>query len=252
MSRSTPTTGRWIPGGEGLLRRRRLPSPSPGCPGRAVRSGAEALPESWAGELGPGGAGWHQDSHQCQQAKAMSHERATAQGRNHRGPGGRALSQGQRLSWKWKQLPPGPIKGKNRPQLLSSMLRRPRRVATKSSRCARKRADDAQKIAHKRDPAEIPHDQLPKDAAGKPEPQAQPNFTNTYSYILKRADGWIQGYYCKAAVDGEHQVNPNKRVSGVLMTSIWWPSTGRNCKWSPAATPGRSRPRYYCFWAPAG
>ena len=176
----------------------------------------------------------------------------TAQGRNHRGPGGRALSQGQRLSWKWKQLPPRPIKGKKKPLLLSRMLRRPRRVATKRSRCARKRTDDAQKIAHERGPLEIPHGQLPKDAAGKPEPQAQRNFTDPDSYILKRADGWIQGYNSKAAVDGEHQVIPNKRVSGVLITSIWRPSTGRNCGCSPAATPGCYRQRNCSFLAPAG
>ena len=121
-----------------------------------------------------------------------------------------------------------------------------------SSRCTRKRADDAQKIAHERDPLEIPHGQLPTDAAGKPEPQAQRNFTDPDSYLLKGTDGWFQGYNCKAAVDGEHQMIPNRRVSGVLITSIWRASTGRNYRCSPAAKPGCSRPRNCCFLAPAG
>jgi len=47
----------------------RLPPPAPRCPGRVVRSGAEALSEGWAGEPGPGGTRRHQGERQCQQAQ---------------------------------------------------------------------------------------------------------------------------------------------------------------------------------------
>ena len=52
----------------------------------------------------------------------------------------------------------------------------------------------------------MPLRQLPADRAGNPKPQAQRNFTDPDSHILKGADGWIQGYDTQAAVDGDHQV----------------------------------------------
>ena len=52
----------------------------------------------------------------------------------------------------------------------------------------------------------MPLRQLPADRAGNPKPQAQRNFTDPDSHILKGADGWIQGYNTQAAVDGDHQV----------------------------------------------
>jgi IS5 family transposase len=52
----------------------------------------------------------------------------------------------------------------------------------------------------------MPSRQLPTDAAGKPKPQAQRNFTDPSSHILKGSGGWVQGYNAQAAVDGDHQV----------------------------------------------
>ena len=94
--------------------------------------------------------------------------------------------------------------------------------AARRSRGARKRADDAQKLAIEKaeaaglelstiaaaeaDPLAMPQRTLPTDAAGTPKPQAQRNFTDPDSHILKGADGWIQGYNAQAAVDGDHQV----------------------------------------------
>ena len=52
----------------------------------------------------------------------------------------------------------------------------------------------------------MPQRTLPTDAAGKPKPSAQRNFSDPDSHILKGSDGWIQGYNCQAAVDGDHQV----------------------------------------------
>ena len=95
--------------------------------------------------------------------------------------------------------------------------------AMRRSRGARKRADDAQKLAIEKaeaagdellipladTPADLramPHRTIPTDAAGNPKPQAQRNFTDPESHILKGGDGWIQGYNCQAAVDGDHQV----------------------------------------------
>jgi transposase len=95
--------------------------------------------------------------------------------------------------------------------------------AARRSRGARKRADEAQKLAMekagaaglelstvaaaaKTDPLAMPQRTLPTDAAGNPKPQAQRNFTDPGSHILKGADGWIQGYNAQAAVDRDHQV----------------------------------------------
>jgi transposase len=93
--------------------------------------------------------------------------------------------------------------------------------AARRSRGARKRADDAQKLAIEtsqaagldsplitagRDPLAMPQRTLPTDTAGNPKPQAQRNFTDPDSHILKGSDGWIQGYNAQAAVDGDHQV----------------------------------------------
>jgi hypothetical protein len=93
--------------------------------------------------------------------------------------------------------------------------------AARRSRGARKRADDAQKLAIETalaaglespaltvepDPLAMPSRQLPTDAAGRPKPQAQRNFTDPDSHILKGSGGWMQGYNAQAAVDGDHQV----------------------------------------------
>lgn len=86
---------------------------------------------------------------------------------------------------------------------------------------ARKRADDAQKLAihtalaaglespvltAERDPLAMPSRHLPTDAIGNPKPQAQRIFTDPDSHILKGSGGWIQGYNARSAVDGDHQV----------------------------------------------
>jgi hypothetical protein len=54
----------------------------------------------------------------------------------------------------------------------------------------------------------------PTRPAGNPKPQAQRNhryaeacgYTDPDSHIFKGSAGWIQGYNCQAAVDGDHQV----------------------------------------------
>ena len=56
------------------------------------------------------------------------------------------------------------------------------------------------------DPLAMPQRHLSTDASGNPKPQAQRNFSDPDSHILKGADGWIQGYNAQAAVDGDHQV----------------------------------------------
>ena len=52
----------------------------------------------------------------------------------------------------------------------------------------------------------MPSRQLPANTTGKPKPQAQRNFTDPESHILKGGEGWIQGYNAQAAVDADHQV----------------------------------------------
>jgi hypothetical protein len=61
-------------------------------------------------------------------------------------------------------------------------------------------------IADETDPLAMPIRMLPSDATGKPKPNAQRDFTDPDSHILKGGDGWIQGYNCQAAVDDDHQV----------------------------------------------
>ncbi len=52
----------------------------------------------------------------------------------------------------------------------------------------------------------MPSRNLPITAVGEPKANAQRNFTDPDSRILKGGDGWIQGYNCQAAVDGDHQI----------------------------------------------
>ena len=95
--------------------------------------------------------------------------------------------------------------------------------AKRRANAARRRADDAQKLAIEKaeaaclvlsavataaesDPLAMPSRTLPSDAAGHPKPSAQRNFTDPDSHILKGSEGWIQGYNCQTAVDGDHQV----------------------------------------------
>ena len=92
--------------------------------------------------------------------------------------------------------------------------------AARRARGARKRADEAQKLAIEKaeaagldlvstaatDALAMPQRTLPTDAAGHPKASAQRNFTDPDSHILKGGDGWIQGYNAQAAVDGDHQV----------------------------------------------
>jgi hypothetical protein len=56
------------------------------------------------------------------------------------------------------------------------------------------------------DPLAKPSRSLPITAAGDPKANAQRNFTDPDSHILKGGDGWIQCYNCQAAVDGDHQI----------------------------------------------
>ena len=93
--------------------------------------------------------------------------------------------------------------------------------AERWARSARGRAELARKLAIDKaqaaglstpdplssmDPLAMPSRNLPTTAAGDPKAKAQRNFTDPDSHILKGGDGWIQGYNCQAAVDGDHQI----------------------------------------------
>jgi hypothetical protein len=52
----------------------------------------------------------------------------------------------------------------------------------------------------------MPSPHLPTDAEVNPKPQAQSNFSDPDSHILKGADGGIQGYSSQVAVDWGQQV----------------------------------------------
>ena len=93
--------------------------------------------------------------------------------------------------------------------------------AERRARSARGRAELARRLAIEKaqgaglstqdrlssvDPLAMPSRNLPTHAAGDPKANAQRNFTDPDSHILKGGDGWIQGYNCQAAVDGDHQI----------------------------------------------
>ena len=93
--------------------------------------------------------------------------------------------------------------------------------AERRARSARGRAELARKLAIEKaqaadlstpdplssaDPLAMPSRNLPTTAAGDPKANAQRNFTDPDSHILKGGDGWILGYNCQAAVDGDHQI----------------------------------------------
>jgi transposase len=95
------------------------------------------------------------------------------------------------------------------------------RQAERRAQAARDRAELAQQLAIAKaeaagqavpdpqasvDPLAMPSRNLPTNAAGDPKPNAQRNYTDPDSHILKGGDGWIQGYNCQAAVDGDHQI----------------------------------------------
>ena len=108
--------------------------------------------------------------------------------------------------------------------------------AARRARSARQRAQAARETATekaaatgrqapeldaKNDPQAMPSRNLPTDATGNPRGNAQRNhrcaegcaYTDPDSHILKGGDGWIQGYNCQAAVDGDHQVIVAVRIS---------------------------------------
>ena len=78
-----------------------------------------------------------------------------------------------------------------------------RQLAIEKAAAAGQPAPDPQASV---DPAAMPSRNLPTNAAGDPKGNAQRNFTDPDSHILKGGDGWIQGYNCQAAVDGDHQI----------------------------------------------
>jgi transposase len=93
--------------------------------------------------------------------------------------------------------------------------------AERRARSARGRAELARKLAIDKaqtaglstpdplssmDPLAMPSRNLPTTPGGDPKANAQRNFTDPDSHILKGGDGWIQGYNCQAAVDDDHQI----------------------------------------------
>jgi transposase len=53
---------------------------------------------------------------------------------------------------------------------------------------------------------DLPHHRVPTTPEGKPKPEAQRNFTDADSRIMKRDGTYLQGYNGQAAVDGEHLI----------------------------------------------
>jgi transposase len=103
----------------------------------------------------------------------------------------------------------------------AQVLAKEAQQAERRAKAARGRAELARKLALDKaraadlpapdlpssvDPLAMPSRNLPTTAAGDPKANAQRNFTDADSHILKGGDGWMQGYNCQAAVDGDHQI----------------------------------------------
>jgi len=103
----------------------------------------------------------------------------------------------------------------------AQVLTKEAQQAERRAKAARGRAELARKLAidkaqaaglstpdplNSADPLAMPSRNLPTNVAGDPKANAQRNFTDPDSHILKGGDGWIQGYNCQAAVDGDHQI----------------------------------------------
>jgi len=103
----------------------------------------------------------------------------------------------------------------------AQVLTKEAQQAERRAKAARGRAELARKLAidkaqaaghpfpdplNSADPLAMPSRNLPTTVAGDPKANAQRNFTDPDSHILKGGDGWIQGYNCQAAVDGDHQI----------------------------------------------
>jgi MoxR-like ATPase len=112
-------------------------------------------------------------------------------------------------------------KGDAESEAAAQALAKEAQQAERRARSARGRAELARKLAIEKaqaadlsipdplisvDPLAMPSRNLPTNAAGDPKGNAQRNFTDPDSHILKGGDGWIQGYNCQAAVDGDHQI----------------------------------------------
>lgn len=87
-------------------------------------------------------------------------------------------------------------------------------VANKQKRLAKireaKEALEAEAKAEAEEKAKQPKKyrggRKPKTPPGQPKPDAQRNFTDPESRIMKTGNGFIQGYNAQAAVDDEHQI----------------------------------------------
>jgi transposase len=112
-------------------------------------------------------------------------------------------------------------KGDAESEAAAQALAKEAQQAERRARSARGRAELARKLAIEKaqaadlsipdplisvDPLAMPSRNLPTNAAGDPKGNAQRNFTDPDSHILKGGDGWIQCYNCQAAVDGDHQI----------------------------------------------
>jgi len=71
---------------------------------------------------------------------------------------------------------------------------------------------------------------LPTSAADDHKANAQRNLRDPDSHILNGGDGWIQGYNCKAVVDGDHQI---------IVTMGFGRSDRAGAGWLPVAGTGK-------------
>jgi transposase len=80
-----------------------------------------------------------------------------------------------------------------------------KRAERELEKLAQAAAEDQERPAAATEPA-MPEHQVPAAPDGTPKPEAQRNFTDPESRIMKRGSDYLQGYNCQAAVDEAHQI----------------------------------------------
>jgi len=131
-----------------------------------------------------------------EQAAGAAAEAAAAVEDNHKTDAAESEAAAQALAKEAQQ-------GERRARSARGRAEQARRLAIDKARAAGLSTPDPLSSA---DHLAMPSRNLPTTAAGDPKANAQRNFTDPDSHILKGGDGWIQGYNCQAAVDGDHQI----------------------------------------------
>ena len=83
---------------------------------------------------------------------------------------------------------------------------RARKADKQADKLAEQHSGDAGQPPQQDGQRHLPSHQVPTTPQGKPQPNAQRNFTDPDSRIMKRGGSYLQGYNCQCAVDEKNQI----------------------------------------------